>query len=164
MHFHSHPPRAHRPGRMFALALSALAFGVTLVGTSAHAAPNTRYQEARKACLSGQTYEAKDVCLKEAAAAAGEAKKGNLTDTPDRYRQNAMARCNVLPQADRDACVRRVEGDGTTSGSVGGGGIYRETTTIVTEPAPPPPAPAGNSGMPMPPPPPPPAGSMPNRY
>lgn len=162
MHFHSSSPQASRSDRMFACALAALAFGVTLLATEAHAAPNTRYQEARKACMNGQTYEAKDVCLKEAAAAAGEAKKGNLTDTPERYRQNALARCNVLPQADRDACVRRVEGEGTMSGSVEGGGIYRETRTIVTEPVAPSTAPAGSSTMPAPPPAP--SGSMPSRY
>ncbi|HWT72639.1 MAG TPA: hypothetical protein VN361_10675 [Oxalicibacterium sp.] len=161
MHFHSSSPQASRSGRMFAGALSVFAFGATLLAT-AHAAPNTRYQEARQACLSGQTYESKEVCLKEAAAAAGEAKKGNLTDTPDRYRQNALARCNVLPQADRDACVQRVEGEGTMSGSVEGGGIYRETRTIVTEPSSTSTAPAGNSTMPAPPPPP--SGGMPSRY
>jgi hypothetical protein len=161
MHFHSNSSRASCSDRTFACALSVFAFGVTLLATSAHAAPNSRYQEARQACLSGQTYESKEVCLKEAAAAAGEAKKGNLTDTPDRYRQNALARCNVLPQADRDACARRVEGDGTTSGSVEGGGIYRETRTIVTEPSPGTTPPAGNSDMPAPPPP---SGSMPSRY
>lgn len=122
------------------------ACGAVMLASSAHAAskaPPSNYQQARQACLNGQTYESKEVCLKEAAAAAGEAKKGNLTDTPDRYRQNALARCNGLPPDDRDACVRRVEGDGTTSGSVGGGGVYRETRTIVTEPASPSTAPAG---------------------
>jgi hypothetical protein len=159
MHFHSYSPQIDRPGRMFACVLSVFAFSVTLLATLAHAAPNTSYQQARQACLSGQTYESKEVCLKEAAAAAGEAKKGNLTDTPDRYRQNALARCNGLPPDDRDACVRRVEGDGTASGSVGEGGIYRETRTIVTEPSP---APAG-SPMPSAPPSSPPA-RMPGAY
>lgn len=161
MHFHSFS------GRMVVRVLWALGCGALLLGTgAAQAAPASNYQQARQACLKGQTYESKEVCLKEAAAAAGEAKKGNLTDTPDRYRQNALARCNVLPQADRDDCTRRVEGEGTVSGSVGGGGIYRETTTVVTEPSPSTPPPAGDAAMPSAPPssPPPPPAGMPSRY
>jgi hypothetical protein len=138
--------------RSLLAAMSALACGALMFASPAHAASkasSSNYQQARQACLNGQTYESRDVCLKEAAAAAGEAKKGNLTDTPDRYRQNALARCNVLPQADRDDCVRRVEGDGTASGSVGEGGILRETRTVVTEPSPSSSSPAGST-MPMP--------------
>jgi hypothetical protein len=143
-------------------AAMSFACGAVMLAAPAQAAsnaPSSNYQQARQACLNGQTYESKETCLKEAAAAAGEAKKGNLTDTPDRYRQNALARCNGLPPDDRDACVRRVEGDGTTSGSVGGGGVYRETRTIVTEPSSPSTAPAGST-MPSAPP----SGGMPSRY
>jgi hypothetical protein len=143
-------------------AVLSLACGAFMLTTPAHAASSSStYQQARQACLNGQTYEAKEVCLKEAAAAAGEAKKGNLTDTPDRYRQNALARCNVLPQADRDDCVRRVEGEGTTSGSVAEGGIYRETRTVVPEPSPSSAAPAGGAPMPSSPPP---SYGAPSRY
>jgi len=48
------------------------------------------------------------------------------------------------------------------SGSVEGGGIYRETRTVVTEPASPSAAPAGSSTMPAPAPAP--SGGMPSRY
>lgn len=147
-------------------AVSALACAAVMLASPAQAASNassSNYQQARQACLNGQTYESRDVCLKEAAAAAAESKKGNLTDTPDRYRQNALARCNVLPQADREDCVRRVQGDGTVSGSVGEGGIFRETRTVVTEPSSSSTAPAGST-TPTPSSPPSAPGSMPSRY
>src|SRR5687768_591470 len=83
------------------------------------------YQQERTACLSGQTQQDRDTCLREAGAARGEAKRGNLTESPI-SNQNAQDRCNVLPPADRDDCIRRVQGGGTVSGSVDSGGVLRE--------------------------------------
>jgi len=129
-------PRLFQTGRRLSLCTLAaplMAFG--LVATAAHAASGS-YEDQRRACLNGQSNEAKEVCLKEAAAARGEARRGNLTEAPDRYRENALARCSVLPPADREDCARRVEGNATISGSVEDGGILRESRRIVTEPAP----------------------------
>jgi hypothetical protein len=86
--------------------------------------------------MNGQSGQDRATCLKELGAARGEAKHGNLTDAPSAYQNNALARCNGLPPADRQDCARRVSGDGSVSGSVKDGGILRETTTIVTEPQP----------------------------
>jgi hypothetical protein len=151
------PLPACRRSSPFSFAALFIVFG--LMAASAHAASGS-YEDQRKACLSGQTNEAKEVCLREAAAARGEAKRGNLTDTPDRYRQNALARCNVLPQADREDCARRVDGNGTVSGSVEDGGIYRESRRIVPEPASPPAGSPSGDTMPMTAPP----SGMQNRY
>ena len=80
-------------------------------------------------------------CLREAGAARQESQRGGLTSpggaTVD---ANALARCENQPAADRTACEARVRGTGTssTSGSVMGGGVIRETVT----PLPPQPAPA----------------------
>jgi hypothetical protein len=41
-----------------------------------------------------------------------------------------------LPPADYDDCIRRAQGQGTVSGSVGGGGVVKETVTIVPAPMP----------------------------
>lgn len=129
--------RARHPGRTaLACALAAL------LGTSvAWAAPasksevEARYQQERTQCLSGQSHQDRRTCLQEAAAARGEALKGRLDDgQAARYEQNAMLRCNALPVDDRDECQARIRGEGTTSGSVEAGGIYRELVTV--EPAP----------------------------
>lgn len=114
----------------------------TLLGTSAvWAAPanqaevQTRYQEERAQCMAGQSHQDRRTCLQEAAAARGEALKGRLDNgQAARYEQNALMRCNALPVDDRDECQARMRGEGTTSGSVEGGGIYRELVTV--EPAP----------------------------
>lgn len=78
-------------------------------------------------------------CARETAAARAAAGRGTLTEPESTEQQrNATARCNALPQADRQDCLARVKGEGSTSGSVSSGGIYRETVTRV--PAPPGPA------------------------
>ena len=59
------------------------------------------------------------------------AKRGNLGEAPQHYEQNQMMRCEVHVDGDRDDCMRRMRGEGTVSGSVKGGGIYRELRTTV---------------------------------
>ncbi len=128
-----------------ALALSILAAALSLGATAALAADagTSTYQQERAACLNGQTHQDRATCLKEAGAARGEARRGRLTDNASAHEQNALMRCRALPAADREDCVRRVRGEGTVSGSVGTGGIYRETTTTIVEPQP-------ESAQPMP--------------
>ncbi len=122
--------------RKYVLALSLFAGSLGFGATAAVAADASgSYQQERAACLSGQTQQDKETCLREAGAARGEAKRGNLTESPISS-QNAQARCNVLPPADRDDCIRRIQGDGTVSGSVDSGGVLRETRTIVPAPQP----------------------------
>ena len=48
---------------------------------------------------------------------------------PGRFARNALKRCEPLPEPDRSGCVARIQGNGTTSGSVAGGGISRELVT-----------------------------------
>ena len=114
--------------------LSALAFFVlsgSFVTTAAVAASNSadanaRYRAERAACNSGQSSQDRATCLKEAGAALKESRKGRLNGNKDTYDQNALSRCNRLPEDDRDACQLRIKGEGTTSGSVEGGGVLRE--------------------------------------
>ncbi|GGI53790.1 hypothetical protein [Oxalicibacterium solurbis] len=122
-------------------AIAALAFGLVGFSGQAFAAPagGNTYQQERAACMDGRSQQDRTTCLREAGAARGEAKRGHLTDSTS-YEENATARCNVLPPSDRQDCVKRIHGQGTTSGSVEGGGIYRETTTTVVGTPPPPPS------------------------
>jgi hypothetical protein len=95
------------------------------------------YKRERASCMDGTSNEDRATCLREAGAARDAARRGQLSDDTAAQQQNAVARCNGLPQSDRVDCVRRVQGDGTASGSVGGGGIFRETvTTVPAAPAP----------------------------
>jgi hypothetical protein len=90
-----------------------------------------RYQQDRAACISGQSYQDRATCLREAGAALQAAKSGHLDDGQTSYEQNRLIRCERLPAGDREDCVRRMQGEGTVKGSVESGGIYRELRTTV---------------------------------
>ena len=119
------------------LGLSACAAGIMLVAGMAAAAggnvseAQARYERDRAACMSGQSNQDRATCLREAGAALGEAKRGRLGDGQSAYEQNQTLRCDRLKGGDREDCLRRMHGEGTVSGSVEGGGIYRELRTIV---------------------------------
>ena len=76
--------------------------------------------------MTGQSNQDRATCLKEAGAALKEAKMGRLSSDQSAFKQNSLLRCNALPADERVACQRRIEGDGTTTGSVRDGGLLRE--------------------------------------
>ena len=90
-----------------------------------------RYKQDRAACMSGQTNQDRATCLREAGAALQEAKSGHLNDGQSSYERNQTMRCDHLTAGDREDCLRRMHGEGTVSGSVEGGGLYRELRTTV---------------------------------
>jgi hypothetical protein len=92
-----------------------------------------RYLYDRADCLSGRSAEDKATCLREAGAAQAEARKGRLADASSDFEHNRIARCAYLTGPDREYCVRRMHGEGTTSGSVEGGGILRELVVTVPD-------------------------------
>ena len=76
-------------------------------------------------------------CRREGGAAKQEAARGGLTSpsTPEQGR-NGTDRCGSLPAGERADCMKRMGASGsagttTSSGSVGSGGIIRETVTPV---------------------------------
>ncbi|WP_211440723.1 hypothetical protein [Collimonas humicola] len=109
---------------VLSMSLSAATAGAASDSTDA----NARYQADRARCISGQSNQDRATCLKEAGAALQESRKGRLTDDKAADQSNALLRCNALPVDDRDACQRRMNGEGTTSGSALEGGISRELT------------------------------------
>ena len=119
------------------LGLLAYAVGTMLVAGMAVAAggnlseAQARYQQDRAACISGQSNQDRAVCLREAGAALQEAKRGAVGDDQSSYERNRLIRCDGLPAGDRADCLRRMRGEGTVSGSVESGGIYRELRTTV---------------------------------
>jgi hypothetical protein len=109
---------------------------LALLVAGAAAAPNTKlsdaqliYQKERAACLVGEPGRDQTACLREAGAALQEAQRGTLMAGHEReFEQNKVIRCAALPAVDREDCVRRMRGEGSTSGSVQQGGILRELT------------------------------------
>jgi len=106
-----------------------LSFSALAADTEAQA----RYSQERAYCMSGRSQQDQATCMKEAGAALQENRRGNLS-TIDRgqINQNTETRCEVLKGDDKAACRARMEGMGTTEGSVAGGGILREIT--ITKP------------------------------
>lgn len=125
-------PRTSSAFRLSSLALGA---AISLLGaTAALADARSDYQRDRAACMAGQTSQDRATCLKEAGAALQEARRGRLETRDSQYEQNRLSRCDRQPAQDRPDCIRRMNGEGTVSGSVDGGGILRELVTPVTGP------------------------------
>ncbi len=125
--------------RIAVAAIALIAAGVLPPAAAAQAAgangangPEARYRQERERCEQMQSPDARATCLREAAAARAEARRGRLGTGPDdpiRYLENALRRCEPLPPDERADCEYRVRGGGTLRGSVEAGGIYRETVT-----------------------------------
>jgi len=98
-------------------------------------AATARYQQDRAKCMNGQSNQDRATCLKEAGAAYVEVKHGGLqvtgsTGGPDALASNATLRCNGLPADESKACLARMQGAGSTSGTAASGGILRELVTV----------------------------------
>ncbi|HLX80780.1 MAG TPA: hypothetical protein VKS43_09360 [Burkholderiales bacterium] len=89
------------------------------------------YQNDRADCMSGREGPDKTACLREAGAALNEAKSGKLADPDTDFARNRVARCAYLTGPDKDYCLRRMNGEGTITGSVESGGILRELVVAV---------------------------------
>lgn len=119
--------------RFTTLACSAalLLCGAAAQAAGTHKAPRNHYQQDRASC-SHVPEASRSACVREAGAAAQAARNGQLTSPGEStYERNAMARCEVFktPQ-DRSDCQARLRGS-PVSGSVEGGGLLREATTMV---------------------------------
>jgi hypothetical protein len=124
-------PASVRFGGLAICAVSALLCATAVLAAEGRSPSDaqTRYQQDRAICESGQSHQDRATCLREAGAALDAAKRGLLNDGQAQYRQNALIRCNALPTEERNACQARMEGQGVTRGSVAEGGIYRELVT-----------------------------------
>ena len=130
--FYSSCLELHHGGvrRLASLALLCSAFAAAMA-MAADGSPgaNARYQAEKAVCTSDQSNQDRATCLKEAGAALAEDRRGRLGSPGGDYSQNAVSRCEALPADERDACQRRMQGEGMTSGSVEAGGLLREIVT-----------------------------------
>ncbi len=131
----SKPPMAFLYfGVVSALAVGAATAQIATAETSAIDSSGV-YARERAACLEGQTQQEQATCLREAANAAADKRKGEITtEAPSQLVANAMQRCEALGGEDHAACTARVLGYGNSSGSVAGGGVIREVETVVVPP------------------------------
>jgi hypothetical protein len=121
-------PLSLRPA--LALALLLAATGACAAGKVTTSQAQRDYQQERARCLRGDSGQERATCLKEAGAAYDEARRNRLGQAPSAdLARNATQRCEAQPPADREACVQRVLGAGTTEGSVKDGGVIRRSET-----------------------------------
>ena len=122
--------------------LSVVIVGAFLACVGAQAAPpgaaaeaQARYRQEIAVCESGQSNQDRATCRTEAQRALAAARGGALNDAPGQYQRNASQRCEALTGDERADCESRMRGMGSAKGSVGGGGIIRETVTTTVTPA-----------------------------
>ena len=123
-------------------ALSLVAATLLLCATQASAAGDNpsaqaqaRYRQDMALCASGKSNQDRATCQIEARSALAEARRGGLAVAPDTtYSANARQRCAAHTGIDKDACDARMRGEGSVAGSVGAGGILRESVTVLPTP------------------------------
>jgi hypothetical protein len=110
------------------LALLLLLGGASVASAAPNAEALARYKQERAACTQGQTQQSRHDCLREADAAYAEVKRGTLDASGPADARNSLVRCDVHTGDERLACLARMQGQGSTSGSAASGGILREST------------------------------------
>jgi len=116
-----------------AVVYSAFSVGTISANAATPSPAEQRYQQDRANCMAGKTAESRKTCLAEAAAALQAARKHGLTTpTPEQIAANERKRCEAQSGDDKKDCLKRAAGvDTSVSGSVAGGGVIKETVTIV---------------------------------
>ena len=132
----SHRNSPVRPVHAVLLLAASLMYTTAQADAKAGASdPQLRYQAERKTCMSGQSNQDQATCLREAGAALDEIRRNALGNAAAPYAANALQRCDALPESDRAACIARVQGQGSSTGSAAAGGILRELESPVAAPA-----------------------------
>jgi hypothetical protein len=124
----------HQLRRYSHIAMVALGGFLSFSALAAESEAQARYRQESAFCKSGQSQQDFATCMREAGAALQENRRNNLsTPAPTTLARNTEDRCGVLSGDERLACQARMEGMGTTSGSVAGGGVLREI--VIVKPA-----------------------------
>ena len=117
-----------------AAATLACAGNALAADTRASADAQARYRQEMAVCDSGRSNQDTATCREEARKALAAARSGQLNEPSTSYQQNATQRCGVLQGDDMRDCEARMRGQGSVEGSVGGGGIIRESVTTTITP------------------------------
>jgi hypothetical protein len=112
---------------------SVLSVGFTVCAQAAGKSSPSTAQQRRQAetdrCMKIADEDVRMPCISDATARFDEAQPYVPDPDPGRYARNVFKRCDPLTEPDRSDCVARMQGKGTTTGSVAAGGIYRELVT-----------------------------------
>lgn len=120
--------------------------GLAWTAGAAHAADTSatsqaQHQQDVATCKSGASGQPLETCLREAAAARQERDRQNLNaQSPEQLRQNELARCNRLPESQRQTCVAKMNSPTSVQGSVQGGAYCARKRSRCPLPRPPRPA------------------------
>jgi hypothetical protein len=141
--FHSqrHAPTSSR-SHFLRLAASVSAFVLLTFGAvtaaSAQIASGTtgidatgNAQSELAACISGKTQQDRQTCMTEVRNANAAKRAGQVDNSGGRFKENALARCDVFKGEEQVACQARIVGYGDAAGSVAGGGVIRQVETVV---------------------------------
>ena len=136
------PRRPHHPFRAsimlvgLAAIVASLGAGLTQAATKSGAASSAsaQYQRDRAQCARLRDHDERANCLSEASTALAAKQSTRTDEDAGRYERNALLRCDRLAEPDAGDCRSRIKGQGSTSGSVSGGGIYRELVTVDVAP------------------------------
>lgn len=128
----------HFVGRSLGIAVVAMACGHALtVSAQNRTEKQQRYEADAQACRSAQRGQDFDACMKEAKAVDAAPVAAGASGTAEQRQRAELLRCDVFTGDERTACIARLGGEATVSGSVAGGGILRETiTTGIVPPSP----------------------------
>lgn len=130
----NHRSQVSRPARALGMLLAVLASASVLaVNKGGSLDPKALYQRDSAACSGIRDPDARANCLSEASTRYASTKPTLPEERDEVLMRNALRRCEPLPEVQRNDCVARMQGHGTTSGSVAGGGIYRELVTVTRE-------------------------------
>ncbi|WP_291013026.1 hypothetical protein [Hydrogenophaga sp.] len=113
------------------LAACAALGAVPVLGADKEASSGSeaRYQRDVAACRTVAQGADPAACLREAGAVRDSKGVSRVDPDPERLVRNALKRCEPLPEPERSECVAHIHGNGSTSGSVAGGGVLRELVT-----------------------------------
>ena len=118
-------------------AFALLTFG-TITAASAQIASGTtgidatgNAQSELAACISGKTQQDRQTCMTEVRNANAAKRAGKVDNSGGRFKDNALARCDVFQGEEQIACQARIVGYGDAAGSVAGGGVIRQIETVV---------------------------------
>lgn len=125
--------RSHfRLAGLLAMAAMTAQSAVAQIATGTTGIDNTGNAKSEMAaCNNGKTQQARDTCMTEVRNANGEKRAGKLGANGD-FSANALKRCDVFKETDdQAACKARIMGENKAQGGVAGGGVLRETETVV---------------------------------
>lgn len=100
-------------------------------GAQAASEAQARYRQELAVCNSGQSHQDAATCRIEARNALAESRRNGLTNPGGQMQHNMLMRCGVHEGDDRRACEMRMGMQGSIEGSVGAGGILRQSTVPV---------------------------------